>query len=81
MLHWLWNIHTYLVITPEACSSILFHTRNRANEAASASRITSKEGFDLGIVDVMVPEPEGPAHRFKEQAIDSLHIDILKKLL
>ena len=51
---------TYLVITPEACSSILFHTRSRANEAASASRITSREGFDLGIVDVLVPEPKAP---------------------
>ncbi|MFC1527829.1 carboxyl transferase domain-containing protein [Candidatus Neomarinimicrobiota bacterium] len=71
---------TYLVITPEACSSILYHTRSRANEAASASRITSKEGFDLGIVDVLVPEPEGPAHRFKEQAISSLHSHIEKSI-
>jgi acetyl-CoA carboxylase beta subunit len=71
---------TYLVITPEACSSILYHTRNRANEAASASRITSKEGYDLGIVDVLVPEPEGPAHRFKEQAIASLHSHIEKSI-
>ena len=63
---------TYLVITPEACSSILFHTRNRANEAASASRITSREGYELGIVDELVPEIKGPAHRFKEEAIGSL---------
>ena len=69
---------TYLVITPEACSSILFHTRSKANEAASASRITSREGFDLDIVDVLVPEPEGPAHRFKEQAIVSLHSHLEK---
>ena len=72
---------TYLVITPEACSSILFHTRSRANEAASASRITSKEGFDLGIVDVMVPESDGPAHRFREQAIASLHAYIEKAII
>jgi len=69
---------TYLVITPEACSSILFHTRSRANEAASASRITSKEGYELGIVDVMVPEKEGPAHRFREAAIASLQNEIEK---
>ena len=72
---------TYLVITPEACASILFHTRSRANEAASASKITSKEGYDLGIVDIMVPEPEGPAHRFKEQAIVSLHSYIEKAII
>lgn len=69
---------TYLVITPEACSSILFHTRSRANEAAAASRITSRAGFELGIVDILVPEPEGPAHRFKEQAIASLHSHLEK---
>ncbi len=72
---------TYLVITPEACASILFHTRSRANEAASASKITSKEGYDLGIVDIMVPEPEGPAHKLKEQAIASLHSYLEKSVI
>ncbi len=67
---------TYLVITPEACSSILFHTRDRANEAASASRITSREGFELGIVDVLVPESKGPAHRFKKEAVTSLSLHL-----
>lgn len=72
---------SYLVITPEACSSILFHTRSRANEAASASRITSKEGYELGIVDVMVPEPKGPAHRFRDAAVESLHREIEKAII
>jgi len=63
---------TYLVITPEACSSILFHTRNKANEAAEASQITSREGYTHGIVDEMVPETGGPAHRFPDEAIKSL---------
>jgi len=71
---------TYLVITPEACSSILFHTRERANEAASASRITSREGFELGIVDVLVPESKGPAHRFKKEAIASLNGHLKKAI-
>jgi acetyl-CoA carboxylase beta subunit len=63
---------TYLVITPEACSSILFHTRSRANEAAEVSRITSREGYELGIVDDLVPEPHGPAHRYPDAAKESL---------
>ena len=67
---------TYLVITPEACSSILFHTRSRANEAASASQITSREGYELGIVDELVPEPKGPAHRYKTSAIASLKVKL-----
>jgi acetyl-CoA carboxylase alpha subunit len=50
---------TYLVITPAACSSILFHTRHRANEAAEVCQITSREGFKSGIVDEMVPEEPG----------------------
>ena len=69
---------TYLVITPEACSSILFHTRSRANEAAEASRITSKEGFELGIVDELIPEHDGPAHRFPQMAVLSLQKSLEK---
>lgn len=71
---------TYLVITPEACSSILFHTRSRANEAAAASQITSKEGFIHGIIDEIVPEPKGPAHRFKKETLDSARKFIVKHL-
>jgi len=71
---------TYLVITPEACSSILFHTRSRANEAAEVSQITSREGFHHGIVDELIPEPEGPAHRFKESALASAKNIIQKHL-
>jgi len=58
---------TYLVITPEACSSILFHTRSRANEAAEISQITSRKGFNHGIVDELIPELGGLAHIDPEQ--------------
>ena len=71
---------TYLVITPEACSSILFHTRSRANEAAEASQITSIEGLNHGIVDELIPEIKGPAHRFKDSALDSAKKIITKHL-
>ena len=69
---------TYLVISPEACSSILFHTRTRADEAAEASQITSKEGFELGIVDELIPEQPSPAHRHPKEAIQSAGT-VLKK--
>lgn len=62
---------TYLVISPEACSSILFRTRDKANLAAEISQITSKEGMKNGIVDELIPEPAGPAHRFKSEALES----------
>ncbi|MDP6339609.1 MAG: carboxyl transferase domain-containing protein [Candidatus Marinimicrobia bacterium] len=63
---------TYLVISPEACSSILYHDRHHANESAEVSQITSKEGFHHGIVDELVVEPKGPAHRFPQESIQSL---------
>ena len=69
---------TYLVITPEACSSILFHTRSRANEAAEISQITSREGFNHGIVDELIPELGGLAHIDPEQTKLSVQ-SILKK--
>ncbi|MBT3179267.1 MAG: acetyl-CoA carboxylase carboxyl transferase subunit alpha/beta [Candidatus Marinimicrobia bacterium] len=69
---------TYLVISPEACSSILFHTRSRANEAAEISQITSREGLAHGIVDELIPEPNGPAHINPEESKKSVQ-SILKK--
>jgi acetyl-CoA carboxylase carboxyl transferase beta subunit/acetyl-CoA carboxylase carboxyl transferase alpha subunit len=62
---------TYLVISPEACSSILFRTRDKANLAAEISQITSREGLKNGIVDEIIPEPAGPAHRFSGEALES----------
>lgn len=63
---------TYLVISPEACSSILFRTRAKASYAAEISQITAKEALSHGIVDALVAEPEGPAHRFPDTAMASL---------
>ncbi|NTU58859.1 MAG: acetyl-CoA carboxylase carboxyl transferase subunit alpha/beta [Chlorobiaceae bacterium] len=62
---------TYLVISPEACSSILFRTREKANFAAEISQITAKEGLKNGIIDEIIPESAGPAHRFPQEARES----------
>ncbi|NTV19895.1 MAG: acetyl-CoA carboxylase carboxyl transferase subunit alpha/beta [Chlorobium limicola] len=62
---------TYLVISPEACSSILFHTREKANLAAEISQITAKEALKNGIIDDLILETQGPAHRFREAALNS----------
>ena len=62
---------TYLVIAPEACSSILFRTRDKANLAAEISQITAREALQNGIVDELIPEHAGPAHRFREEALES----------
>jgi acetyl-CoA carboxylase carboxyl transferase subunit alpha len=52
----------YSVASPEACASILWRDSSRAPEAAQAMRITSHDLRDLGIVDQVIPEPEGGAH-------------------
>ena len=69
---------TYLVITPEACSSILFHTRSRANEAAEISQITSRKGFNHGVVDELIPELGGLAHIDPEQTKISVQSTLKK---
>ncbi len=71
---------TYLVISPEACSSILFHDRHHANEAAEISQITSKEGLTHGIVDELIDEPSGPAHRYPQESIMSLEKALVKNI-
>ncbi len=52
----------YSVASPEACASILWRDSSRAPEAAQAMRITAHDLRDLGIVDQVIPEPEGGAH-------------------
>ncbi|MFQ6611892.1 MAG: carboxyl transferase domain-containing protein [Fidelibacterota bacterium] len=71
---------TYLVITPEACSSILYHDRRHANEAAAASRITSREGHAVQIVDELVPEPGGPAHLNPDKVRESVFKVLCKQV-
>ncbi len=62
---------TYMVISPEACSSILFRTREKASLAAEISQITAQEGLKNGIIDEIIREPDGPAHHAPEAALQS----------
>ena len=62
----------YSVITPEGCASILWRTADKAAEAAEAMRITAGDVHRLGIIDTVVSEPVGGAHRSPEVAIDTL---------
>lgn len=62
----------YSVITPEGCASILWRTADKAAEAAEAMRITAADVHRLGVIDTVVPEPVGGAHRSPEMAIDTL---------
>jgi acetyl-CoA carboxylase carboxyl transferase subunit alpha len=61
----------YSVISPEGCASILWHKSEKAADAASAMRITAQDLIDLSIIDAIIPEPTGGAHRAPEKAIDA----------
>lgn len=54
---------TYSVISPEGCASILWKSSEKAPEAAEAMKMTSSQLKDQGLVDVVVDEPAGGAHR------------------
>ncbi|MCQ4242035.1 MAG: acetyl-CoA carboxylase carboxyl transferase subunit alpha [Pseudomonadales bacterium 32-61-5] len=54
---------TYAVISPEGCASILWRTADKAPEAADAMGVTAERLQNLGIVDQVIPEPLGGAHR------------------
>jgi acetyl-CoA carboxylase carboxyl transferase subunit alpha len=63
---------TYSVISPEGCAAILWSDAGKAAEAAQLMRITAPEIMRLGVVDAIVPEPPGGAHRNWECAAASL---------
>ena len=70
----------YSVISPEGCASILWRTADRAADAAEAMRITAEDLKGLGVVDRIIPEPLGGAHRAPAQAIASLKSAIVEEL-
>ncbi|MBX6321562.1 MAG: acetyl-CoA carboxylase carboxyltransferase subunit alpha [Rhodospirillaceae bacterium] len=59
----------YSVISPEGCASILWRSAEQAREAAEALRMTAQDLLELGVIDEIVPEPVGGAHRAPEQAV------------
>lgn len=62
----------YSVITPEGCAAILWRDRAKAPEVASALRLTAPYLLELGIVDEVIPEPDGGAHTDPDQAATAL---------
>ena len=62
----------YSVIVPESCSTILFKKRDRKEEAADALKLTAEDLKEQGIIDRIVPEPFGGAHRDWDEASDNL---------
>lgn len=70
----------YSVISPEGCASILWRTADKAGEAADAMKITASDLQSLGVVDRVVAEPLGGAHRDPEAAIGALKGALVEEL-
>jgi acetyl-CoA carboxylase carboxyl transferase subunit alpha len=70
----------YSVISPEGCASILWRTADKAAEAAEAMKITAADLQALGVVDRIIPEPMGGAHRDPDAATGSLKGAIVEEL-
>jgi acetyl-CoA carboxylase carboxyl transferase subunit alpha len=71
---------TYSVISPEGCASILWRSADKAPEAAAAMGLTAGRLHELGIVDQVIKEPLGGAHRDYEQAADAIRKALVKQL-
>ena len=70
----------YSVISPEGCASILWRTAEKAPEAAEAMKVTARDLLKLGVIDRIVPEPVGGAHRDPRAAALTLRDAITEEL-
>jgi len=71
---------TYSVISPEGCASILWKSAEKAELAAEAMGITSKRIMDLKLIDEIIPEPVGGAHRDRKTMDETLKASLKKNL-
>ena len=70
----------YSVISPEGCASILWRTADKAADAAEAMKITAQDQKALGVIDRIVPEPTGGAHRSPAEAIETLKLALVDEI-
>lgn len=76
----------YSVISPEGCASILWRSGDYARDAAEALKLTAQDLKELGIIDDIIAEPVGGAHRFPQKTIENVgqaiakHLDALKDM-
>ena len=70
----------YSVISPESCAAILWRDAKEAPKAAEALKLTAKDLLQLKVVDAIVPEPEGGAHKDPDWAIRNIKEALLKAL-
>ncbi|MFN3550643.1 MAG: acetyl-CoA carboxylase carboxyltransferase subunit alpha [Endomicrobiia bacterium] len=71
----------YSVISPEGCASILFRDASKWQQAAEALKLTAKDLYELKIIDEIIPEPLGGAHKDPQQATENVKKSIINNLL
>ncbi len=77
MLQYSW----YSVISPEACAAILYRDASKAQKAAEALKVTAQDAFSFGIVDQLIDEAPGGAHRDPAATAENLRAALRKHLL
>jgi len=70
----------YSVISPEGCAAILWKDGSKAPEAADALKLTAQSLLELGIIDAIIPEPPGGAHRAPEETMQNVKEAIVEQL-
>lgn len=70
----------YSVISPEGCASILWRSASHAEEAATALKLTAKDLHGMKLIDGIINEPVGGAHRYRDEAIQNVGKTIEKAL-
>ena len=71
---------TYSVISPEGCASILWKSADKASQAAEAMGITAERLHSLNLIDNIIQEPLGGAHRNYDQVANSLKLNLIESL-
>ena len=70
----------YSVISPEGCAAILWKTAEKRKHAAEALKLTAQDLMKLGVIDAIVPEPLGGAHRDYDTMAETLKVKIQESL-
>ena len=71
----------YSVISPEGCASILWKSSEKMREAADALKLTAQHLKELGVVDKIIKEPLGGAHRDKNKALEEVKKALLEEII
>ena len=70
----------YSVISPEGCATILWRDPKKMLDAAKAMKLSSKDLIELKVIDEIIPEPLGGAHRDKDLMLENLRTSLSKNI-